>query len=312
MSYTSHPIIEQIAKLNSFDSIRMLLSQQCTELGSGAFGVVFTHPDEDKVIKMCTNRDAYYQFARWCMLPQNCDNPHLPNIYEERVISPSRADSNMIFVYVIERLAVPQRDVSGSSHSVNYANDVPNILCGQYWKATCDIISSFKWKYNGFNKNIPSKVHFMMRLNKHINEKHIENPSIWPYRTSIKTLADNKKFIDTTYEIMSMFSAIANLDYHGGNIMWKPTSKNTKRHRNQGVLVITDPVASYYDEYETLMKDGKLASYDKIQHTTTTGDAAFGFIAPVVYEHYVSSSYSVSHVDLAINPSITINSLYTI
>lgn len=232
-------------------------------LGSGAFGSVYAHPENDKVIKHCSDRDAYYMFARWCMAPEQLNNPHLPKIYEEQMYRAE--DGTYFFIYVIERLSQATKP-SSSRTTPDIASDIHDPAIGVLWKSARILTSDIGWSHNRFNELYPTNMIFMRELRKITKDHYKPGSPKWPTLLTVKHIARTKLFIDTMYKIFSMSSSIGNLDFHGGNIMMRKSTDKRSRNGN-GSMVITDPISAIHSEFRTANKNhGK---YQNIEFTTT-------------------------------------------
>lgn len=224
------------------------------QLGSGAFGAVFNHFEQDKVIKLSSDRDAYYMFARWCMEPEQQDNPYLPRIYDEYVFTSEYG--NKVFLHVMEQLVAPvsMKARQKRRSSPNSGKEVPNSVEGYIWEHTYHLTRQF---FRGTQSPV-TKLNYLKELRKRFKEDHECNINVLQIQRSMK-------LIDTCFTIFSQFKEIASLDFHSGNIMLRP-GQNYKR-RGTGTLVITDPVSSFCCDYSPNNK----VCFKKHQHQYTIG-----------------------------------------
>lgn len=252
------------------------------ELGSGAFGTVYQHPtDKTRVIKFSTDQDAYYMFMRWCMLAKNKGNPYLPVFYSEHVI---RIDDRVAFVHEMEHLERPltvEANDAGRS-APQEPKHVPNMIIGTFWKAGRVITSdnSVGWRRNGFATKFPTRLSFIKELKAIANKKHKREFGDWPTAVTIKEIRIAKKFIDLMYSMFTDFSGVANLDFHGGNIMLRPGKRFAQKRT--GMIVITDPVSEIYSDF---------------RHDVTTGNvtkAIDAWLEQVNKEQYINKPKRVT------------------
>lgn len=251
------------------------------KLGSGAFGTVYKHWEEDKVIKQSTQRDAYYMFARWCQEPEQVANPHLPIIHEERVYKDD--DGTYCIIHVLEMLQTPIHRRRKSRHGPDYPKHCPDAAIGTLWKAGRDISRKQGWSRNEFIEAYPTKLTFIKKLLEISRKEHANEPSHWPVYMDYKLLNKYSLWVDTMYQLFSKFSNIANLDFHGGNIMLRPDENYTKR--KTGTLVITDPVSEIYSSYRKDNEPGnrEIDQFAKPQYTdTVTYGADMAFTMPTL------------------------------
>lgn len=266
-----------------------LINGKIVELGSGAFGSVYTNPcNENTVIKVSTYRDAYYMYARWCMRPENADNPHVPKVYEEVVFKGPNGQNT--YVHVIEKLVPPCRTKTDpdSKYGPDNPSEVQNTLVGLIW-AACYRIARHA-DYEMVNK-YKTELDYLREVVKEVKLQAQQDDDI-TYSPTLRQIMLHKQLIHTFRDISYLFDDTSHLDMHGGNIMIRPGETYSKDFR--GDLVITDPVAAFSSTYRALQRQGKYgSSFDRYQYQTTHGfDTQWGAQASVdteLAEKYIAS-----------------------
>ncbi len=272
--YKRHPLIDYIIKQvegKSCDThdVRRIINRAHNEpqfdfkelltLGSGAYGSVLCHPEEDKVIKICAADDGYYMFARWCMEPEQLANPHLPNIYEHLFFKndSSESDDDQVFVFIMEKLERPARE-----RSPDRGRDLVEQQQGAIWNAAWNVC------YRGgerFNDEYDTMFLFKKAIMKELRELH-QTDQI-KFAPTVRLLMTQEALLKTYFDIARYFCSIAHIDMHGGNIMLRPGSNFPRRLT--GTVVVTDPVSGIIGDYHDERQQGMhCARFDKFQFDT--------------------------------------------
>lgn len=237
------------------------------ELGSGAFGSVYTNPcDENTVIKVSTYRDAYYMYARWCMRPENNSNPHVPKVYEEVVFKGPNGQHT--YVHVIEKLVPPcrKRSEPDAKYGPDNPSEVQNTLVGLIWAACYRIARHADYE---MTSKFKTELDYLREVVKEVKNHAIKDDDI-KYTPTLSQIMRHKQLINTFRDISYLFDDTSHLDMHGGNIMLRPGVTYSKDFR--GDLVITDPVAAFSSTYRELQRKGQFGSnFDRYQFQTTHG-----------------------------------------
>lgn len=310
--YTTHPDLQNVFNLmesgNNEHNQRLfrglMQDENLEKLGSGAFGTVYEHYEKNKVIKQSTQRDAYYMFARWCMEPEQRDNPHLPNIFEERLYVDE--DGTQIFIHVLERLETPSvaRVMHQAKHKGRRCSnpdtpaDCPDAAIGMMWKAARSLSRKHGWARNEFNTTFPTKPIFIKHLLKECHASHNAEPKEYPVMITYAHLRRYRGWVSTVFTLFDKFSPIANLDFHGGNIMIRPGENYLKRAT--GTLVITDPVSEIYSSYHDERSRVSTVDFSHQQYHDTAQfvNPALGVfnMMPAINIGEVNVDYKTAHI----------------
>lgn len=311
--YQTHPVIHDIVatltrRTHDNSSARdayqeVFKKHNCKYIASGAFGSVYEHPDSDKVIKISTQRDAYYMFARWCMLPAQRNNPHLPEVYEEKMV---KTRNGFMFIHVIEKLVVP-KSLRTENRTPEVPSDCPDVIIGTMWGVVRKMTRSQGWTRGEFATAYPTRLSFMREILKRSKQRHKDDPFDFPYVLKIIDLRRHQLFVNTMYELFIKFADIANLDFHGGNIMLRKGKRYNSRR--SGTIVITDPVSEIYSSYREDMK--KPITYSAIQYTTVATHVLNDFTTKVkpIEINVPDVSYTFTD-EREYNEAVSLNSFY--
>ncbi|CAM3423166.1 hypothetical protein [Parendozoicomonas haliclonae] len=229
--------IQELTKSEAFlteQDVTIFLNR-CSEFESIAAGIyaeVYNLPDEpDRVVKVCTdNQDGYYLFARWCMLPENISNPHLPIVHREDIIE--LPEGRVVRIYVLERLT----DITDEDVTATCPTHFHDIDFGALWVSLRNVTLPFYIQQKRFADEIKSLTEFIETIKQPV--EHLpteEDNSTTTTVVDSSVISEHEAFIRTLFDVLTFISPIGMMDLNGSNCMLRGDT-----------VVITDPIGHKY------------------------------------------------------------------
>ncbi len=202
-------------------------------LATGVYAEVYNLPGEpDKVVKVCTDsKDGYHVFARWCMRPENQDNPHLPNIHREDAIE--LGSGKVVRFYVLERLDHMTDDGKEATRPHHFHD----IDFGLLWGSLRTITLSFFTNEKTFSHEFETLDDFIEQIKKSKIHMLSSSEHLTPPRVDDDIIDDHEGFIETLFEALTHIAPVGMIDLNGSNYMLRDDT-----------VVITDPIAQKHPD----------------------------------------------------------------
>lgn len=189
-------------------------------LGRGVFGVVFSHPDKEYVLKLYKDKayDEYIEFIK-----QHSDNPHVVKVKD---IDYPKLDNTSYKLIAIEKLT-PMKWPTWVSYIAKYYNRFLDLS---------EINNDFYYTIEDFER-------FIRQSSKNDIEFYKISKYIDNLRTVKKSIRRLSFFVETHIDLfrilyeLNKFRTVSSFDLHEGNFMKRPST---------GEIVVTDPLCINY------------------------------------------------------------------
>ncbi|WP_205619498.1 hypothetical protein [Ferrimonas senticii] len=225
--------LEQLAdaaELKRSDDVSIYLERfsDLELMATGVYAEVYDLPGEpDKVVKVCLSEiDGYYLFAQWCMRPQNQDNPHIPTIHREDVITlPS---GKVVRFYVMERL----EEISDTGREATLPSHFHDSDFGLLWGALRTITMPYAYNKKAFAHEVDSVEQLVDKIQDTTEHFYMNSASSEPAIVEDQVIEQHQDLLETLFEVLSHVSLKGVVDLHGGNYMLRGDT-----------IVVTDPIS---------------------------------------------------------------------